>query len=172
MYKMYDEIEAVREIQIHLNEIFVTEKFIAPSGIYDDDTRGLVRSFQEKKGLSVTGKVDDKTRKAIYEEYILSKEIKKLEDISGQKLTLPYKLGDYGEQILLFNRFLTVVLDSYGVYHTLRDSRMYSSATEDAHKSLRVLFGFDDGYADWEFLLRLMKEYHAIKKQNIGVFGE
>ncbi len=63
-YNLENEENAILNIQRILRELDFFENNVArvkPSGIYDDDTRSLVRSFQEKYGLEATGALDKAT---------------------------------------------------------------------------------------------------------------
>ena len=74
MYRIYDKAAAIREIQVYLREIADSDIFIAPSGIYDDNTRRAIIDFQSEKGLEITGEVDKATFDLLFSEHLIKKE--------------------------------------------------------------------------------------------------
>ena len=166
MYKMYDTSAAIREIQIYLDKIGVTENYIAPSGVYDDVTRAAVIKFQEKFEIPMSGIVSKETFDLLYREFLMEKIIEKSSVNTRQSHFYPYKLGDFGDHIKQFNNELISVLDYFGIYHTLRSSSYYSEQTEEAHLTLRRVFGLEDGGADELFHDRLLTEIKYINLAN------
>ena len=164
MYKMYDRSEAIKEIQKYLQEIGISDTYIAPNGIYDEKTGEAVLYYQQERGLSPTGKVEKETFDKLYFEYNRKRIIDKTDEITRQNDIFPFKLGDYGEDIRVFNRLLKQLLDYYGKNHSLRDSAIYSDETESAHIEARRIFGLDSGVADQIFYNRLLKETESIRK--------
>lgn len=165
MYKMYDKVAAVRQVQKYLENAESTKGYLSPSGDYDEVTREAVRSFQKNKGLPPTGITDILTFDAVYNDYLLRQETKKTDAIFGQKMKFPLIIGDFGEGVGRFNKMLSELLDYYGIIHALRQSDYYSEATEQAYLSARKLFGLECGDVDRRFVSRLIDEINLLRKK-------
>ena len=104
MYRIEDKAAAVKNVQRYLamNE----------SGVYDDETRDKVMSFQSQASINETGIVDYETfielRKRFYDgkNAILASK-------STQNVKFPILPGDSGTEILRLNSALGEVLSNY-----------------------------------------------------------
>lgn len=70
-----NEREYILNLQRYLRQLSVTEPSLkAPplDGIYDTATQDAVRTYQQLRGLSPTGRVDLKTWTRLYEDYLAS----------------------------------------------------------------------------------------------------
>ena len=119
--------------------------------------------FQKKAGLTQDGIVDKTVFDFLYEEYIKTKIIKKGRDISEQNDIFPFEFNDYGEHIKDFNSKLVFLLNYFDIYHSLRESSIYSSATDKAVREAEKIFGMPRGAVDELFIFRLDREIESIK---------
>ena len=67
MYRIDDRQTAIMQVQKFLMAL-TEDIFIAPSGVFDDNTRLAVIVFQKKFGLEDTGVVDFATFELLYRE--------------------------------------------------------------------------------------------------------
>lgn len=164
IYKMNDKAAAVSEIQRYLQNAESTNGYIAPSGIYDENTRAAVISFQTENGIKPSGKVNHVTFTRLYDDYVKRTIFENIQEISRQNIKFPLKPGDFGEEIELLNKMLAELLDFYGVDHSLRASKYFSESTRLAYLAARELFGLDNETLDHIFYNRLLTEISQIRK--------
>ena len=163
MYKTYDKTSLIRELQTYLQEIGVVENYVAPSGIYDEVTETAFKEYKKTRGLEESNSIDRQSFELLFYEYKSKIESRNIDDNLGQNNIFPFKVGDYGEYVADFIVLLRKILESFGRSHFLRDSRLYSSYTEEAVKEARMIFGMREGAADQALYSRLLKEIKAIE---------
>jgi peptidoglycan hydrolase-like protein with peptidoglycan-binding domain len=153
MYKAYNRSDIIKNIQIHLEKVRQNGKYIAPSGIYDNDTRMAVSDFQQRVGIAPNGIVDAATIDLLYKEYIKQS----LDNIPS------YKVGDRNNDMLFINQALRDLMDFYGETHYLQVNTFFSSETERAIKILSNKYMKEyHGYLDGEFYSILIRDHNSI----------
>ena len=163
MYKMYDKSSAIKEIQIYLDKIGVSKLYISPNGIFDEETKAAVMNFQRENGIQATGIIDKKSFDLLYKEYLKESDVKKADNKTRQNNSKEYKLGDYGDDVKKLNEMLILLLEYFGLFHTIRSSSYYSDSTEQARNTALEIFGLDDTVDFAMFYRRLEKEIETIK---------
>ena len=158
MYKNYDKTSAISELQKYLS--YITDTYVAPSGVYDEATRGAVIDIQKKNLLIANGVVNKETYDVIYSEYRKKSIIEKVPD----KIFFPIKTGDYGKEISAINEMLIKVMDSLKIYHTLRQSSIYNESSSKAQSILTEVFDLKSEDFDEFFYDSLKTEYEFIIK--------
>lgn len=159
MYKTYEKQEAVREIQRYL--AYLSDTYIAPSGVYDSATKEAVILIQEKHSLTPDGIVNKETFDVIYSEYTE----RKIKDDIPSKMNFPITVGDYSEDILQIKKMLITVTESYGIYHTMKHNALYDNSANKAQKEISKVFGLKSDTFDEFFYYTLKKEYEFLIKQ-------
>ena len=154
MYKTYDKISGIKELQRMLAIIY-QEKHIVPSGIYDEVTQEAVIEFQKTNGLSQSGTVNKQTYDLIYDEYVKTKILRN----TRQSINFPVYVGDYRDEITVINKMLITVMDSLDLYHTVREGKIYTESSKAAQSELSDVFDTEDRGFDELFYSRLKKEY-------------
>ena len=161
MYKTYEKKEAIKEVQHYLS--YISDEFVAPSGVYDAETRNEVIIIQEKHGLTPSGIVNKETYDIIYSEYL----DKKAKNNVPCKINFPIEVASYSDEILEIKKMLITVTESLDIYHTLRPNGLYDNAADNAQKELSKIFRLDDEDFDEFFYNFLKKEYDFITKQKV-----
>ena len=162
MYRIYDKAAAIREIQVYLREIADSDIFIAPSGIYDDNTRRAIIDFQSEKGLEITGEVDKATFDLLFSEHLIKKEKNEV------PYSLPMKKGDMNDLLVNINRMMKKVLDYYGFTNRLATSSFYSNETARAVDLLRRVYQLENREEiDEIFYKRLIMDLRSIGRISI-----
>jgi len=153
VYKAYDKKDVIKNIQIQLEKTRQTEKYIAPNGVYDNETRMAVSDFQQSMGIAPSGIVDAVTIDMLYNEYVK----RSFDDKPS------YKIGDISEDMLFINRALRDLMDFYGETHYLHVNTFFSSETERAIKILSSKYMKEyHGYLDGEFYSIMIRDLNSI----------
>ena len=159
MLKVYDRTEIIKLIQKYLNKTKQNEDFIVPSGIYDQETVGAVRAFQQRNNIDPSGTVDMKTLERLYENYL---DIIKMESLNPQ-IELPLYRGDYNETVLTMNKYLRMLLNSYKIPNNLYENSYFSSETESAVRFFRKKYGMEDlGFIDYKLYSMIMRDLNSL----------
>jgi len=121
--------EDIKELQDRLRDLgYLTA---SPTGYYGTDTEAALRTFQEKHGLEISGKIDDLTSDKLYSEDVIS---------------LFYKKGDKSDEI----KTLQARLKELG-YITFEPDGEYGNGTYAAVKQFQVKNDLvADGYLGYE----------------------
>ena len=165
MYRVYDKPEAIRNVQRYLIVVGDPDIFVAPTGVYDENTRLSVIDFQTRYKIEPTGEVDYGTFTLLYDEYMLlakDQETRNITDLFIQFPVLPRKTSNGMAHI---NLTLARVLDYYGFTHQLRDNNFQSDETAAAVEILRDMYFLDQkNYIDEEFYRRMILDHDSIAK--------
>lgn len=159
MYKVYDKFEAIRQIQLFLSK---TNKniYVAPTGVYDTNTKDAVIVFQKKIGLLPTGIVNKETFDALYIEYLNSQ----LSEKATFNIELPLRQGMVSDDLIQVNRILSELMNYYGYTHRLRHDNYFSKETEKAAKILSTIYLLSyPGFIDNGFYRMLIGDYASVK---------
>lgn len=164
MYRIENRSEAIKDLQKNLANLEKNNVYVAPSGIYDENTKEAVSDFQTRESLDVTGVADFKTQTMIYERSIEDRRRESIKK-ANPNINFPLSLRDTGYEIARINQILNEVLVFYGHYIIERESRIYSERTEQAVNILKEIFGYSESEGiDELFYERLMLEYSDISK--------
>ncbi len=167
MYHINDKNGAVREVQKYLLTISQTEEYlphITVDGIYNEDTKLAVISFQHEMGLNETGKTDRETFDLLFSEYVRINESNDHEKNILNIKDFPLKRGSSGSDVAVLN---THIRELSAYYPDLGEpaSDYFSSVTEDSVKLLQEYFLEDiTGFADIKLFERIRKEANLRKK--------
>ena len=162
MYKIGDRAEAIREIQKNLALIYGGNIF--PTGIYDDETINGVKKIQEENGIEATGRVDLITFMKITDEARKKVIVRSAEENSGHRVSFPVSFGDSYPEIAAINEALMLMLDHYGIEHSVRGGYYFGKKSADAAREARWVYGIADGETvDEELYERLRTDLEAIK---------
>ena len=140
MYRIYDRAEAIRSVQRYLRIVGNPNVFVAPSGVYDENTRQSVIDFQERMLLEPTGMVDYHTFVKIYEEYLKYIMRAKVKEDAGAFASFPFLPGDMNEKLIHINRLARDIMNYYGFTNRIRDDSFYSEETARAVEILRSVY--------------------------------
>lgn len=140
----------IQELQERLRDLGYLSS--SPTGYYGTDTEAALKTFQEKHGLTVSGKIDDATSEKLYSDDVIS---------------LYYKKGDKSDEI----KTLQARLKELG-YITFEPDGEYGNATYAAVKQFQtkndlVVDGYM-GYATKELLLSDNAKKNIISKGDEG----
>lgn len=165
MYKINDRAEAIRMVQVYLSNVGDPDIFIAPTGVFDENTRLSVESFQRGKGFTQTGIVDKETFDSLYKEYLLFTERQKIRNLTESFMFFPILAGIRSDGMMHINIMLFKLLDYYGYTHSLRENNFYSSNTAEAVKILSNIYLLEyPGYIDEFFYSAMIRDYNSISK--------
>lgn len=167
MYRIYDKQEAIRRVQTYLILAGDDSIFIAPTGVYDDNTRASVAGFQSANSLMPTGDVDRATFELLYEKYLLISEKRKITESADSFISFPLSEGYMDEEMIHINRILARLLEYYGLPHRLRSSRFYSKETGLAVRSIREIYRLPGGDEIDEIMYsRMVRDHDSIGRFN------
>ena len=163
MYRIYDKGEAIRSVQTYLRLVGNPDIFVAPSGIFDENTRLSVIDFQREYGLTPSGIVDYETFVLLYDEYDAVTKRSEVRDMTDSFISFPILPRERRDAMLHINRSLGRIMDYYGFTHRLRDSNFYSSETSEAIMILRRVYIMGDvDLIDEEFYRRMIIDHDSI----------
>ena len=170
MYRIYDIPSAIREVQIYLSLVGNPDIFVAPSGVYDENTRLSVLDFQRSEGLLESGAVDYPTFVRLYDVYLVMRDTEDLKRKSDSFITFPMVPGRHSSGMVHINGMIARLLDYYGYTHNLRQSGFYSAETELGVKALREIYGLEDKeYIDEILYMRMVRDHDSMEK--FGTFN-
>ena len=163
MYKISDRREAIRQIQRFLYAVNPQNGFVAPSGVFDESTKDMIKLFQTDNRLNVNGIVDIETFNLLYTQYVNSQKENKARSILNTDIVFPAVEGDSGEDMRKVNKIMADLLDYYGIYHRLTDSRYYSVNTSLAVGELRKIYALDEkNTVDEELFMEMTRDSASI----------
>lgn len=140
MYRINDKQEAIKRVQEYLRVAGNDDIFVAPTGIFDDNTRNSVIYFQADNNLAVTGEVDRITFDYLFGEYSRKNEKQQLNNRLESFIRFPLLPGQSADGMLHINIMMGRLLDYYRQTHRLRDSNFYSPETSEAVRALRRIY--------------------------------
>ena len=159
MYRIDNRPEAIRRVQEYLAVAGNPNIFVAPTGVYDENTRLSVIDFQGEMDIPQSGVVDYETFTLLYDEYVLITNKKRLNNRVGTFIKFPLFPGVRDNSMRYINNTMADLLDYYGVTHSLRDSRFYTDETSMAVLELRKIYLLDEvDIIDEELYMRLISD--------------
>lgn len=167
MYRIYDTPAAIRRVQDYLREAGNNEIFVAPTGVYDENTRLSVIDFQNKNGFEATGVVNRITFDKLFSDYQFLRAVRQISEGLDSFIKFPILPGTHNDAMMHINRTLARLLDYYGYSHNIRDSNFYSKATEDGLEIMEDIYLLDrHNYIDEELYYRMIKDHDSIGNFN------
>ena len=163
MYRMNDKPAAIEKIQYYLRLVGNPNIFVAPTGIYDENTRLSVVDFQKREGLSQTGIVDLTTFNLLYKVFNKITERDRIRQGLDFLISFPLYPGESSSALQHINGIMRRLLDHYGQPHSLRDSNFYSKGTSDAVGILRKIYLLPlADLIDEELYGRMISDFNSI----------
>lgn len=167
MYKVYDKQESIRRIQKYLMTEGDPKIFVAPTGIFDENTRLSVVAFQNANGLSQSGIVDKKTFDLLYSNFILNKKRNEINELTDSFIMFPLYQGDIFDEMFHINLIIENILNYHRKTHNVMPTRSYSASTAEGIRILREIFIMDDkDYIDEVLYSRMIDEHDSIAEIN------
>ena len=167
MYNINDKESATKQVQEYLAYIDDTGIYIAPSGVYDDNTRQAVSTFQQMNNLEVTSEVDKATFDLLYYTYKEKKTRNEVAQAVGSRLSFPMEIGYYSPFMVEVNHIIAELMDYYGHTHRIVRGGYFSEETAAA---VRILGGIylleENGIIDEIFYNRMILDYDSVKLFN------
>ena len=156
MYLIDDKKSAIKEVQRLLG--------INESGVYDNNTRSMVKRFQTIQNIEVSGTVNYNTFTRLRNEYNKTETKNKVGAILPFYNDFPYKRGDRGPGVSILNTMLSQALEKHAVNIMKPRGEYYSYKTENAVRELRKVFLLEDnGEIDEIFYERLQRQFKMDK---------
>ena len=167
MYRINDKPAAIRRVQDYLITASNPDIFVAPTGIFDENTRLSVIDFQKKHQIDPTGVVDLVTFNLLFDEYTTLTLKDEINRTVGSFVDFPIRPEDMLDEILHINQSMARLLDYYGITHRLQNSSFYSEETSAAVRELRHIYSLEDvDYIDEIFYFRMINDHNSIYKLN------
>ncbi|MBQ9780008.1 MAG: peptidoglycan-binding protein [Clostridia bacterium] len=143
------EKEAITNLQRYLYQLSFTDPNIPPvpvDGVYGNNTKKAVRAFQQSRGLTSTGQVDQETWDLIYLAYLESLEstgrTEPLYLFPRNPEAYSVGLGDEGLIISAIRYLLRELMIDYGgEFEDIPLAGTFDTVTEGAVKQFQQLFG-------------------------------
>ena len=179
MYRINDKKAAIKEVQKYLYAISdaMYDKRIprvSVNGIFDEDTANAIRRYQNLNGLSESGIVDYQTFKSLYWDYSLISIENSISDFIVGETPFPLSRGMQSEDVRALHLMINALCDRFESIENVGTGAYYSSATANAVKSLRKIFGLPLAETvDKQFYDRLRREFltlRAMKAKETLVF--
>ena len=139
MYRINNTQSAIKEIQKFLS-VLDKNNPLAQTGIYDSRTRISIENFQRKKGLKLTGTVDETTLNLLYEDYKKALSNEKLYYSTDAYFSFPLKEGDSNIILTNINDMISTILNYHDVYNNVRKSNFFNGETKLGVNELRKIF--------------------------------
>ncbi len=163
MYKIYDKEEAIKNVQNYLRLVGSSDIFVAPTGVYDDNTRLSVADFQSRNGIASTGEVDLATFDLLFAKYEISVAESDLRSKTDSFISFPITPGQTADEMTHINNMISRLLDYYGFSHRIRSNRSYSDETAKGVEILRKVYQLDDEkLIDEALYLKMIRDHDSI----------
>ena len=163
MYSLNDKSKAIKKIQKYLSNVGNRDIFVAPTGVYDENTRLSVIDFQGKNNINKSGVVDRITFESLYSEYVRIQERDIIRKKVNSFINFPILPGSFFSEMIHINNLLINLLEYYGIHHNLRENAFYSEETANAVQRLRGIYLLEDGnFIDERLYARMLSDYDSI----------
>lgn len=167
MYKIYNKSDAVKQVQKYLAKAGNSEFFIAPTGIFDSNTRSAVKEFQSQEGLKDTSVVDKTTFDLLYQKSALEQIKYDVSKATKTFIGFPIYYGDRADGMERINHMIETVLRHHGKDHRVTKTAYFTKETLSGVNILREIFMLEgEGSIDEIFYYRLVNEYTSIHDLN------
>ena len=163
MYRINDRSSAIKRVQEYLRSVGNKNIFVAPTGIYDENTRLSVIDFQSQNNIKADGIVDIITFDMLFGAYSFAIKNKLTHEKVDSFINFPLLPGLFADELTHINRTLIKLLDFYGQPHSLNESNFYSDSTSNAVKLIRKIYFLDDkNFIDEELYRRMIIDHDSI----------
>jgi peptidoglycan hydrolase-like protein with peptidoglycan-binding domain len=157
--------DEIRQIQQLLREIsFFDENIerVVPDGIYGDQTRRSVESFQRANNLYVTGEVDNDTWDKIFEvhEEIQTNNKRNILISVINEEQIPFNVGDRDASLYVVQAMILALSDEFDNIDAVTVNGIYDEETQKAVEVIQIISGLDpNAQIDREFINALSELY-------------
>ena len=169
MAEIQNTAEATRNLQKYLRRLSFEEggpERVAIDGVFEDNTRQSLISFQKNVGLEPTGVADKETWDALFSEYskIITWDYE--EELSMfPKLPNDYSFG-YGDEFLLVRILQLLMIElaiEYDAFEDIKETGVFDASTENAIRAFQKINLLDDtGRVDRRTWSRIVREYENL----------
>lgn len=167
MYRINDKSEAIKRVQRYLSVVLTPAIFIAPTGVYDEETRTAVMDYQNTMSISSTGIVDYQTFELLYRDFERKSAKNRLNERLENFISFPLIPGSMSEEMTHINRILSDLLNYYGHTHRLIYNNFYSDETSLAVNILQDIYNLNKvDYIDEEMYIRMVDDHNSISRIN------
>jgi peptidoglycan hydrolase-like protein with peptidoglycan-binding domain len=171
MTEIQNTAEATRNLQKYLRRLSFEEsgpKRVAIDGVFEDNTRQSLISFQKSAGLEPTGVADKETWDALFSEYSALIERDFEEELSlFPPLPRDYSFG-YGDRFLLVKILQLLLIElslTYDAFENITENGIFDSDTEAAIRAFQRINLLDEsGRVDRKTWSRIVREYENLDK--------
>lgn len=141
---------------------------VIPDGIFGDDTKRSVESFQIAYNLPVTGEADSETWEAIVREYDKYEEF--LAPVQGIRIIRNDEVilkGENHDGIYIIQAMITSLSDKFTNIQAVSITGVYDDETDNEVENLKGIFGIDENDITKSFINSLVSLYeHVIVFKN------
>lgn len=163
MYRINDRASAIESVQRYLRLVGSPNIFVAPTGVFDENTRLSVIDFQEKNELEGSGVVDRITFDLLFSAFELINETNRIKEGYDSFIVFPLRPGQLAEPMIHINRMLARLLNHYRKTHNVRESNFYSKSTSEAVRLIRAIYLLKDtDLIDEELYGRMVADHNSI----------
>lgn len=159
--------DEIRQIQRMLREISFYDEDIErliPDGIYGEDTKNSVKSFQRKNNLYETGVVDNDTWDKItlvYEE-ILAENKREVPVRITDNRQIPLEVGNSSQSLFVIQAMLVALSEYFDNLNAVEVNGVFDSKTLAAVEQIQAVSGINpSGVIDRTFLNALSEIYNV-----------
>ncbi len=167
MYRIDIRGDAVRQIQTYLRELEAAlgvRPKLSVDGVYGDETRASVRSFQKREGLTETGEVDTETFTRLYDAYFAASLLSSDESVLIPATAFPLRMGDSGSYIRILQSVLGEILGE-----RIPGDGFYGRATENGVRAAEARYGMaPSGSVSRLLWTKLASDYSAVVARRLG----
>ena len=169
MAEIQNTAQAIKNLQRYLRRLSFEEggpERVAIDGIFEDNTRNSLISFQKSAGLEPTGVADMETWDALFSEYSRLTERDYEEQLSLFPDTpIDYSFG-YGDKFLLVKVLQLLMIElaiEYDAFEEIKDSGIFDADTEKAIRAFQRINLLDDtGRVDRRTWSRIVRAYENL----------
>ena len=136
---------------------------VVPDGIYNEDTKRSVESFQNAYNLPATGEVDSETWETIVKEFEMYEKI--LEPVSGLKIIQNDETvikGDSHPGMYIVQAMIKLLSDKFYNLQSVEINGIYDEATAVEIENLKLIFDIEEENLTKEFINRLVDLYEHV----------
>lgn len=167
MYKVYNKSDAVKQVQNYLAQVGNLDFFVAPTGIFDSNTRSAVKEFQSREGLNDTGVVDKTTFDLLYQKSAFEQIKYDVSKATKSFISFPIYYGDRADGMDRINHMIETVLRHHGKDHRVTKTAYFTKETLAGVNMLKEIFMLEgEESIDEIFYYRLVNEYTSIHDLN------
>ena len=169
MANIQNTAEATKNLQKYLRRLSFEEggpERVSVDGVFEDNTRRSLISFQKSAGLKPTGVADQETWDALFAEYSSLLERDYEEQLSlFPNVPNDYSFG-YGDKFLLVKVLQLLMIElslEYDAFEDIKESGIFDADTEKAIRAFQKINLLDDtGRVDRRTWSRIVRAYENL----------